>query len=108
MISCTEFIPAYSTLFTYLEEKFGPAEVPKYWGLHFDPTKSALYKYVSKEGIKGCFTYWTGTLNEEAADFTMYLNEKRGYYLLDMHHCPSKGRLLGDCLSRIHRNKLQF
>lgn len=94
MISCTEFIPAYSTLFTYLEEKFGPAEVPKYWGLHFDPTKSALYKYVSKEGIKGCYTYWTGTLNEEAADFTMYLNEKRGYYLLDMHHCPSKGRLL--------------
>ncbi len=94
MISCTEFIPAYSTLFTYLEEKFGPAEVPKYWGLHFDPKQSALYKFVQKEGIKGCFTYWTGTLNEEAADFTMYLNEKRGYYLLDMHHCPSKGRLL--------------
>lgn len=94
MISCTEFIPAYSTLFTYLEEKFGPKEVPKYWGLHFDPKQSALYKFVQKEGIKGCFTYWTGTLNEEAADFTMYLNEKRGYYLLDMHHCPSKGRLL--------------
>ena len=24
MISCTEFIPAYSTMFTYLEEKYGP------------------------------------------------------------------------------------
>ena len=91
MISCTEFIPAYSTLFTYLEEKFGPAEVPKYWGLHFDPTKSALYKYVSKEGIKGCFTYWTGTLNEEAADFTMYLNQKRGYYPSGYAPLPLQG-----------------
>lgn len=94
MISCTEFIPAYSTLFTYLEEKYGPEEVPHYWGLHFDPKKSPLYKFVSKEGIKGCYTYWSGTLNEEAADFTMYLDEARGYFLLDMHHCPSKGRLL--------------
>ena len=94
MISCTEFIPAYSTLFTYLEEKYGPDEVPSYWGRHFDYTKSPLYRLVSKEGIKGCYTYWTGTLNEEAADFTMYLDEERGYYYLNMHHCPSKGRLL--------------
>ena len=94
MISCTEFIPAYSTLFTYLEENFGPDEVPSYWGNHFDYTKSTLYQYVRKEGIRGCYTYWTGTLNEEAADFTMYLDEEKGYYYLDMHHCPSKGRLL--------------
>ena len=94
MISCTEFIPAYSTLFTYLEENFGPEEVPSYWGNHFDYTKSALYGFVSREGIRGCYSYWSGTLNEEAADFTMYLDEKRGYYYLDMHHCPSKGRLL--------------
>ena len=94
MISCTEFIPAYSTLFTYLEENFGPEEVPSYWGKHFDYTKSALYKFVSKEGIRGCYTYWSGTLNEEAADFTMYLDEEKGYYYLKMHHCPSKGRLL--------------
>lgn len=94
MISCTEFIPAYSTLFNYLEENFGLAEVPTYWGKHFDYTKSPLYKLVSKEGIRGCYTYWTGTLNEEAADFSMYLDEERGYYYLKMHHCPSKGRLL--------------
>lgn len=94
MISCTEFIPAYSTLFTYLEEKFGPDEVPAYWEKHFDPKRAPLYKFLSAEGLHGCWSYWTGTLNEEAADFTMYLNEKRGYYMLDMHHCPSKGRLL--------------
>ena len=38
--------------------------------------------------------YWTTSLNEEAADFTMYLNEKRGFFMIQMHHCPSKGRLL--------------
>lgn len=94
MISCTEFIPAYSALFTFLEEQYGPEEVPRYWGLHFDPSKSKLYQFVSKEGIKGCFSYWSGTLSEEAADFTLYLDESQGFFLLDMHHCPSKGRLL--------------
>ena len=94
MISCTEFIPAYSTLFTYLEETFGPEEVPSYWAKHFDYTKSSLYHFVSREGIRGCYSYWSGTLNEEAADFTMYLDEEKGYYYLQMHHCPSKGRLL--------------
>ena len=94
MISCTEFIPAYSTLFNYLEENWGPEEVPAYWNMHFDPKKAPIYKYVSVDGLRGCYAYWSIALNEEAADFTMYLNEKRGFYLLDMHHCPSKGRLL--------------
>ena len=94
MISCTEFIPAYSTLFTYLEETFGPEAVPDYWGKHFDFKKHALYHFLEKEGLHGCWSYWKGTLNEEAADFTMYLNEKRGFYMIKMHRCPSKGRLL--------------
>ena len=94
MISCTEFIPAYSTLFTYLEEKYGPDEVPAYWNKHFDPKRAPVYKFLSTEGIHGCWSYWTGTLNEEAADFTMYLNEKRGFFYNVMHWCPSKGRLL--------------
>lgn len=94
MISCTEFIPAYSTLFTYLEENWGPDEVPNYWGKHFDPSRAPVYRFVSTDGIRGCFNYWSGTLNEEAADFTMYLNEKAGWFMIAMHRCPSKGRLL--------------
>ncbi len=96
MISCKDFIPAYSEFFKFLASKKGAEEVNRYWGIHFDPKNrtTPLAKIVEKEGIKGCFTYWTGTLNEEAADFTMYLNEKRGFYLLSMHRCPSKGRLL--------------
>lgn len=96
MISCTEFIPAYSELFTYLDEHYGKEEVDRFWQYLFAPTGDGipLINYVKKEGIAGCFSYWSESLNEEAADFTMYLNEKDGWFLIEMHRCPSKGRLL--------------
>ena len=96
MISCTEFIPAYSELFAYLDRKFGRGEVDVFWKYLFEPDGKGipLINFVLKEGIKGCFTYWSGSLNEEAADFTMCLNEKAGWFTLKMHRCPSKGRLL--------------
>lgn len=96
MISCTEFIPCYSELFLYLEKKGGKEEVRRFWKYLFEPDGKGipLINYVKKEGIRGCYSYWSGTLNEEAADFTMYLNEPAGWFELDMHHCPSKGRLL--------------
>ena len=96
MISCTEFIPSYSELFTYLEEKHGRGEVDRFWKYLFVPDGKGipLIGFVEREGIRGCYSYWTGTLNEEAADFTMYLNEKRGFFYNVMHACPSKGRLL--------------
>ena len=96
MISCTEFIPAYSELFSFLEDKYGREEVDRFWEYLFAPTGSGipLINFILKEGIRGCYSYWSGTLNEEAADFTMYLNEKKGWYMLVMHHCPSKGRLI--------------
>jgi len=96
MISCTEFIPCYSELFTHLEEKYGRDEVDRFWEYLFKPTGEGipLINFLKEEGIRGCWSYWAGTLNEEAADFTMYLNEKRGFYMDIMHRCPSKGRLL--------------
>lgn len=96
MISCTEFIPSYSELFSYLDETYGRKEVEKFWDFLFTPDGKGipLVNFVKKDGIRGCFNYWKGTLNEEAADFTMYLNEKAGWFLNVMHHCPSKGRLL--------------
>lgn len=96
MISCTEFIPAYSELFAYLEDKYGRGEVDRFWEYLFKPDGKgiSLINHIKKSGIRGCFTYWSESLNEEAADFTMYLNEKRGYFVIDMHTCPSKGRLL--------------
>jgi len=98
MISCTEFIPSYSELFTYIEDNYGKEAVRDYWEYLFhveNDDDTPLAKCLAKAGgIKGCFDYWTCTLNEEAADFTMYLNEKAGWFCIDMHYCPSKGRLL--------------
>ena len=96
MISCRDFIPAYSEFFKYLERVHGREEVLSFWENLFTPDGKGipLVNFVAKSGIRGCFEYWAGALNEEAADFTMYLNEKRGYFQIVMHHCPSKGRLL--------------
>ena len=96
MISCTEFIPVYSELFSFLEEKYGKAEVERFWNYLFTPDGKGipLINFLKSEGIKGCYTYWSASLNEEAADFSMYLNEKDGWFKINMHRCPSKGRLL--------------
>ena len=96
MISCKDFIPAYSEFFKYLERAHGHGEVLAFWESLFVPDGKGipLVNFVAKSGIRGCFDYWAQSLNEEAADFTMYLNEKRGFFQIVMHHCPSKGRLL--------------
>ncbi|MEA4965493.1 MAG: hypothetical protein VB055_06705 [Oscillospiraceae bacterium] len=96
MISCTEFIPAYSELFTFLDETYGRPEVERFWTYLFAPTGKGipLINFAKKDGLRGCWDYWSGTLQEEAADCTRYFNEKAGWMSSDMHYCPSKGRLL--------------
>ncbi|MHC4872996.1 MAG: hypothetical protein ACYTFY_14225 [Planctomycetota bacterium] len=96
MISCTEFIPAYSELFNFLEEKGGKAAVEKYWDYITvnSPGIGNLKKIVRENGLKGCYLYWSNTLNEEAADFRMELDEEENEFSIEMRHCPSKGKLL--------------
>jgi len=94
MISCTEFIPAYSELFKFLEQRGGRAAVLDFWNYLSDNFLGNLKSAVEANGIRGCRIYWNHTLNEEAADFTMELDEEAGEFRIDMHHCPSMGRLL--------------
>ena len=94
MISCTDFIPAYSELFKFLEKKVGKEAVLDFWSYLSDNFLGNLRDLVEKNGISGCWMYWSHTLNEEAADFTMELDEEAGEFRITMHHCPSKGRLL--------------
>ena len=97
MISCTEFIPSYSELFSYLDEnKGGHAEVERFWAYLFEPTGKGipLINFARKDGLRGCWNYSIGTLTEEAADCNRLLNEKDGWIFNDMLYCPSKGRLL--------------
>lgn len=96
MISCTEFIPAYSELFTYLEDHYGRPEVEKFWTYLFEPTGKGipLINFAKKDGLRGCWNYWKGTLTEEAADCIKYIDDKKGWIYSEMRYCPSKGRLL--------------
>jgi len=94
MISCTEFIPAYSELFKFLEAKGGRKAVLDFWNYISDRFLNNLRDLVKANGIRGCWLYWNKSLNEEAADFTMELDEEAGTFSISMHHCPSKGRLM--------------
>ena len=93
MIPCTDFIPAYSELFKFLEEKGGKKAVTDFWNYLSDNFLGNLKSLVEQNGLKGCWMYWSHTLNEEAADFTMELDEDAGVFSITMHACPSKGRL---------------
>lgn len=93
MISCTEFIPAYSEFFKYLEEKDGKKAVVSFWEYLSDNYLTNLKDLVVKNGIEGCWLYWSHSLNEEAADFTMTLDKEAGEFVIEMKHCPSKGML---------------
>jgi len=96
MIPCTDFIPAYNELFRFLEERGGRQAVIDFWNHLSDEFLGNLRDLVGEHGIEGCWLYWSHTLNEEAADFTMELDEDAGEFRILMHHCPSKGRLLED------------
>ncbi len=94
MISCTEFIPAYSEMFKFLHDRGGREAVEDFWNYLSDRFLGNLRDLVITHGIRGCWMYWNHTLNEEAADFTMELDEEAGLFRIEMHHCPSMGRLL--------------
>jgi hypothetical protein len=96
MIPCTDFIPAYSELFKYLHAQGGEEAVTDFWASLSDRFLTNLRDLVAEHGITGCWLYWSHTLNEEAADFTMELDEEAGEFRIHMHRCPSKGRLLAE------------
>lgn len=94
MIPCTDFIPAYSEIFSYLHSKGGSEAVHDFWDYLSGNFLGNLRDLVTHHGIRGCWLYWSNTLNEEAADFTMELDEEAGEFRIVMHKCPSKSRLL--------------
>ena len=94
MIACTDFIPAYSELFKYLHARGGKDAVLDFWNYLSDNFLGNLRELVEQNGILGCWLYWSHTLNEEAADFSMELDEEAGTFRIDMHKCPSMMRLI--------------
>lgn len=95
MISCIEFIPAYSEMFKFIEKKGGKQDVIEFWKYLSDKYLSgSLKKRAEKDGLKGCWDYWNKALNEEAADFEMTIDEDEGVFSISMFKCPSKALLL--------------
>lgn len=94
MISCTEFIPAYNELFRFIESRGGKQGVVDFWHDYASRRLTYLRDLAQEKGLRGCWEYWSHTLNEEAADFEMTLDERAGEFTILMHACPSKGRLL--------------
>lgn len=91
MLSCTEFVPLYSELFKFLDKKEGKDGVMRYWE-HISDTyvRDLLGRCVEKEGLKGCWTYWKKSLNEEACDFKMTFDEENNDFSIYMSNCPSR------------------
>lgn len=94
MVSCTEFIPAYSELFKFLEAKDGKEAVLKYWEHLAGDGLSKLDAAAREGGLKGVYDYFNKNLNEEAADFISIHDEDEGVNITTMRRCPSKGKLL--------------
>ncbi len=94
MISCTDFIPFYSELFKFLDEQGGEKAVLDFWNTLSDRYLVNLKDLVREHGIRGCWIYWSRALNEEAAGFTMELDEAAGEFKCTMSECPSKAMLL--------------
>ncbi len=94
MISCTEFIPAYSEGFKYIENIGGREELERFWSeLRERYFTNTLSKLIAEKGLEGCYEYWGTALNEEAADFTMTLDSKEEEFKIALHKCPSKDML---------------
>jgi len=94
MISCTQFIPAYSEGFKFLETFSGRKGLQEFWSfLSGVYLKDTLDHLVGSKGLEGCYAYWSHSLNEEAADFVLTLDEIKGEFRIDMIRCPSRGML---------------
>ena len=55
MISCTDFIPAYSELFRILEKVGGRQAVDGFWLYLSDTFLTNLRDLVAEHGIRGCW-----------------------------------------------------
>ncbi len=91
MVSCTEFIMAYNELFSYLDEHHGEKSVVKLWCAISDNFLQNLRELVSQKGIEGMKEYWTHTLTEEGAKYSMTAAEDS--FTIEMYECPSVGIL---------------
>ena len=93
MVSCTEFIPMYSELFKFIDQKGGGHDaVERYWvwvGEKY--LRYNLEPLVQEKGMDGAWEYWTRSLSEEACDIKFVYDRDHEEIKSHMRHCPSRG-----------------
>lgn len=87
MISCTEFIPAYSELFAFIEERHGKAALIRFWEGLTDEFLWNLRDLVAEKGLAGMHEYWTHTLGEEGGEYELSLADDE--FRIEIRRCPS-------------------
>jgi hypothetical protein len=98
---CYDFCGHYDWTFEWLRCEGGEPLVRRYWeeAIGNDSQRHAA-ALIATKGFEGMKEYWTHTLAEEAAGYTV--SEKPGIVRIDMHECPSKGFLLRNSLKAYH------
>ena len=76
------------------EVEGGEQAVEGFWNDLSDRFLGNLRSAVEEHGLRGCWLYWSHTLNEEAAEFTMEFDDEAGEFKITMQRCPSMGRLI--------------
>jgi len=92
MISANEFVLFYSEIFKYLDKNFGKKEVEKIWDGIRNNYCEGLKNIIKEKGLKGMHEYWSKVLSEEGGKYVLTLTDDE--FILDMHYCPSMGKLL--------------
>lgn len=91
MISCTEFILAYSELFKFIHQHYGREAVQRFWEGISDEFLNNLRDLVAEKGLEGMQEYWSHTLGEEGGEWEMKLHGDT--FEIFMNKCPSAGKL---------------
>lgn len=91
MISCTEFVLAYSELFTFLHERHGKSAVICLWEEIADKFLDDLRELVRLKGLEGMHEYWSRTLGEEGGEYSLLLADDE--FRIEMKACPSVATL---------------
>ena len=93
MIASNEFVLLYNELFKYLDKNFGKKEVKKLWeDISNGSYCKKLDDMVREKGLKGVCEYWKEIMFEEGGRYRLTLRDDE--FFLDMHYCPSVGKLL--------------